>query len=95
MTTNNSLAKYVTVKDFELQAEKGMTISAFEYYRSGAEEEIALKENSDKLRQLKLNPRVLVDMTQLSFKTMFLGKQVSLPFGVAPTASHKLAHPDG
>lgn len=44
---------------------------------------------------MKLNPRVLVDMSKLSFKTKFLGKEVGLPFGVAPTASHKLAHKDG
>lgn len=34
-------------------------------------------------------------MTNLTFKTKFLGKVVELPFGVAPTASHKLAHKEG
>lgn len=34
-------------------------------------------------------------MSKLSFDTKFLGKDVGLPFGVAPTASHKLAHEDG
>lgn len=34
-------------------------------------------------------------MTKLNFNTTFLGKEVGLPFGVAPTASHRLAHKDG
>ena len=78
-----------------MEAQKAITKSSFEYYRSGAEDEIALKENLSALSHLKLNPRVLVDMTQLNFKTKFLGKEVALPFGVAPTASHKLINKQG
>lgn len=34
-------------------------------------------------------------MTKLSMKTTILGREMSLPFGIAPTAMHKLVHKEG
>ena len=43
MSKPDPISKYVTVKDFELAAKKLIPVPSFEYYRSGAEDEIALK----------------------------------------------------
>lgn len=43
MEKAKDMSKYVTVKDFELQAKKAMPVPSFEYYRSGADDEISLK----------------------------------------------------
>jgi 4-hydroxymandelate oxidase len=42
-----------------------------------------------------LRPRVLVDVGSVSTATTVLGTDVSMPILVAPTAFHRLAHPDG
>ncbi len=89
------MAKFVCIKDFEENMRKRLPKEAIGYYTSGADDEHTLRDNIQSLQDIKLNPRVLVDMTNLSMKTTILGQQLDLPFGVAPTAMHKLAHTDG
>jgi isopentenyl diphosphate isomerase/L-lactate dehydrogenase-like FMN-dependent dehydrogenase len=38
---------------------------------------------------------MLSDVSQRSTSTMVLGKPVSFPLGISPTAMQKLAHADG
>lgn len=84
--------KLVCIRDFEENMRKVLPKEAIGYYTSGADEEHTLRKNIDDLQKIKLNPRVLVDMTKLSMKTSILGRELNLPFGIAPTAMHKLAH---
>ena len=42
-----------------------------------------------------LRPRVLVDVSDVTTRTTLLGTDVSMPILVAPTAFHRLCHPDG
>jgi isopentenyl diphosphate isomerase/L-lactate dehydrogenase-like FMN-dependent dehydrogenase len=42
-----------------------------------------------------LTKQLMTGGDQSSLKTKILGKEVSLPFGFAPCAMHKLAHPQG
>jgi isopentenyl diphosphate isomerase/L-lactate dehydrogenase-like FMN-dependent dehydrogenase len=44
---------------------------------------------------LRLRPRVLVDVSRIDLSTSVLGYRVSAPIMIAPTAMHKLAHPEG
>jgi (S)-2-hydroxy-acid oxidase len=44
---------------------------------------------------IRLKPRVLRDVSNRSISTKVLDRLSALPFGIAPTASHKLAHPVG
>ena len=45
--------------------------------------------------RLRLRPRVLVDVSEVTTATTVLGTPVSMPLLVAPTAFQRLAHPDG
>ena len=45
--------------------------------------------------RVKLKPRVLRDVSGISLSTTVLGRPAALPFGVAPTAMQRLAHPQG
>ena len=65
------------------------------YYQSGAEDERALGRNRTAFEDCVLAPRVLVDVSRRSAQTKILGHDVSMPIAVAPTAFHRLAHPDG
>ena len=42
-----------------------------------------------------LKPRVLRDVSVRNLSTFILGKPVSFPLGISPSAMQKLAHPDG
>ena len=58
-------------------------------------DEVTLRENVDAFSRRRLRPRVLVDVSRLDTTTTLLGTPVALPVGIAPTAQHALAHPDG
>ncbi|MGH3071243.1 MAG: alpha-hydroxy acid oxidase [Gaiellaceae bacterium] len=85
----------VCVADFERLAEERLDAGAFGYYAGGAGDELALSGNLDAWRRLRLRPRVLVDVSEVSTATTVLGTPVSMPLLVAPTAIQRLAHPDG
>ena len=84
----------VCVADFERLAEERLEPGAFGYYAGGAGDELALTGNVDAWRALRLRPRVLVDVADVSTTTTVLGTPVSMPLLVAPTAIQRLAHPD-
>ncbi|HWN21583.1 MAG TPA: alpha-hydroxy acid oxidase [Gaiellaceae bacterium] len=83
------------VADYERLAEERLEPGAFGYYAGGAGDELALAGNVEAWRRLRLRPRVLVDVSEVSTATTVLGTQVSMPLLVAPTAIQRLAHPDG
>jgi 4-hydroxymandelate oxidase len=45
--------------------------------------------------RLRLRPRVLRDVSQVSMATTVLGSAIEVPLLVAPMAYHRMAHPDG
>lgn len=42
-----------------------------------------------------IRPRLLRDVSRRSLATTLLGHKVAVPFGAAPTAMQRMAHPDG
>ncbi|MEX0675244.1 MAG: alpha-hydroxy acid oxidase [Gaiellaceae bacterium] len=85
----------VNVHDYERLAEEGLEPGAFGYYAGGAGDEWTLAENLAAFRRWVLRPRVLVDVGSVTTATTVLGTDVSMPILVAPTAFHRLAHPEG
>jgi isopentenyl diphosphate isomerase/L-lactate dehydrogenase-like FMN-dependent dehydrogenase len=85
----------VCVADYERLAEETLDPGAFGYYAGGAGDELALAENVAAWRRVRLRPRVLVDVAEVSAATTVLETPVSMPVLVAPTAIQRLAHPDG
>jgi isopentenyl diphosphate isomerase/L-lactate dehydrogenase-like FMN-dependent dehydrogenase len=84
----------VNLRDFEALAKEKMSSVAFHYYAGGAGDEETLRENQAAFARYTLQPRVLVDVSNLSTQTTLLGCEVSAPIGLAPTAVHRLAHPE-
>lgn len=84
-----------SILDFEDIARSAMEATAFDYFKSGADGESTLANNQSAYDRLQLHYRVLVDVSRRSQETEVLGRKVSMPILVAPTAFHKLAHPDG
>jgi isopentenyl diphosphate isomerase/L-lactate dehydrogenase-like FMN-dependent dehydrogenase len=83
------------VADYETLAAARMEAGLLGYYAGGAGDERTLRENVAAFARRRLRPRVLVDVSEVSTATTVLGREVSMPLLVAPTALHRMAHPDG
>ena len=87
--------KPVTVDDYEDLARERLSKVAYDYYRSGADEEHTLRRNRDAFARYEIWYRTLVDVQAPDIETTVLGTPVAMPILVAPTAYHAMAHPEG
>ena len=85
----------LSVLDYETAARATLPKIAYDYYASGANDEITLRENHAAYERIKLKPRVLIDTSKRDLTTNVLGQSVTMPILVAPTAFHRMAHPEG
>src|SRR5512132_3932748 len=81
--------------DYEREAERVLDPGDFGYFAGGAGDELTLRDNLEAFSRWQLRPRVLVDVGEVTTATTVLGREVSMPLLVAPTAFQRLAHPDG
>lgn len=84
----------ICLSDFEALAQPHLSEGAYAYYRSGAGREISLRDNECAFSHRRFRPRVLVDVSHIDTQTTLFGTQWNVPFGIAPTAQHGLAHSD-
>ncbi len=85
----------LALADLERLARARLPAMAWDYYASGADDELSLAANVHAWRERALHYRVLVDVAARDLSTTILGERVAMPIAVAPTAFHRLAHPDG
>lgn len=81
--------------DYEKAAAEKMQAPYYAYYAGGVADNIALRNNRSAFERIQLRPRMLVDTSTLSLKTVVGDRELAMPVMIAPTAMHKLAHPDG
>ncbi len=91
----DAIAGCANVLDFEAIARDRMGRAFYDYYAGGAEDERTLAANRGAFGEVFLRPRVLVDVSRIDTAASVLGSPVSMPVIIAPTAFHRLAHPDG
>lgn len=85
----------VTIDDWEALAKTRLSAMAYDYYRSGADEEHSLRRNREAYARYELWYRTLVDVAAPDIGTSVLGSDLATPILVAPTAYHRLAHAAG
>lgn len=90
-----ALAELINLFDVEKRAVERMTPMAYEYVASGAADEFTLRWNRQALDSIKLNARVLVDVRELDTRVSLFGMDLAYPILIAPTAYHKITHPEG
>lgn len=84
----------LTVADYEPLARARTEPAAWDYQAGGAGDERSLADNIAAWGRLRLRPRVLVDVAERDLSTHVLGLELPHPIIVAPTASHRLSHPE-
>lgn len=92
---SGKLSGPVCLADFEPLAKSHMSHFAYEYISSGAADELTLRRNREAYDQILLRPRVLVDVEKIDTRVTLLGETLAHPILLAPTARHRLAHPEG
>jgi 4-hydroxymandelate oxidase len=85
----------LNVADYEALARERMERGAFDYFAGGSGDERTLAMNVRAFDRFVLRPRVLVDVSRVDTSTIVLGERLSMPILLAPTALHRLAHPEG
>ena len=81
--------------DFEQVAKLCMSKEGWDYFSSGSDDEITLRENHLAFQRIWFVPRILVDVETIDFSTSILGYRSSIPLYFSATALGKLAHPEG
>lgn len=102
ITSPQSSRILLNVEDYHQTAKEKLPKMAYDYYRSGADDEITLQENIAAYRRIKLRPSVFVDVSRVasdpnSCSVRLLNGQTtcSLPVLIAPTAMHRMADDGG
>ncbi|MFN3267584.1 MAG: alpha-hydroxy acid oxidase, partial [Deinococcales bacterium] len=81
--------------ELEAAAKPHLSQTAFDYYVGGADDELSVLENRQGFARLALQYRVLRGIGKRTLSTTLFGQRLSMPVLLAPTAFHKLAHPEG
>ncbi|MCG8458561.1 MAG: alpha-hydroxy-acid oxidizing protein, partial [Holophagales bacterium] len=85
----------INIYDYEKAARARLPKMTYDYYASGAYDEITLRENQSAYDRIRLFHRVLRDISSRDLSVEVLGRELSMPVYVAPTAFHGMAHEEG
>jgi 4-hydroxymandelate oxidase len=85
----------LNLRDLEACAREKLPRIAYDYYASGAWDEVTLRENCAAFERIQVHYRVLVDVSRRDLSVELFGQKLAMPILIAPTAFHCLAHPDG
>lgn len=80
--------------EYEKLAQVRLSTMAYDYYASGATDEITVRANHRAYDEIFLRYRVLTGVGQRDLSTTVLGQRLGLPVLAAPTAFQGLAHVD-
>jgi len=89
------MTKPTNLHDYQQLAQQQLPPMVFDYYVGGAEDEITVAENRRAWQDLRLRPRMLVNVATRDLTTTVLGQRLAFPVMTAPCAFNALAHPQG
>lgn len=89
--------KILNLKDLEQYAASKIEKPVFDYWQSGAHDLLTLRENSAAFDRYRIRGRTMINVAQMDIspKIELFGHKYSVPVGIAPSANHILANPDG
>lgn len=85
----------LNLDEFERVARETLPTMTYDFIAGGAEDERTVAANRAAFARRTLRNRVLVDVTRRDVRTRLLGLDLPHPILLAPTALHRVAHPDG
>ena len=94
LNTNVKMEEIFSLSELEGLAEGHMPAMARAYVCGGAADELTLRANCEDWQRIRLKPKALVDVSRIEVRTEVLQHQLNLPILLAPTAFHRLCHPE-
>jgi 4-hydroxymandelate oxidase len=82
-------------RELEAEAQRQLDRNVYDFVAGGAGDEVTLRANELAFARIGLLPRVLRGAGSPELTVNLLGCAASLPVLIAPTAFHRLAHPEG
>ena len=90
----NSASAYA-IEDLRRAAQRHLPRAIFDFFDGGAEDELTLRDNRAAFARLRLQPRVLRDVSVIHTGTDLLGQPAALPMAIAPTGAVGYGRPGG
>lgn len=94
LATGPSAGLY-SIPQYEEKAKDQVSVAAWEYYDMGCADDLTVRWNKEAYQKIRLEPRVMVDVTRIDTSTTLFGHAMAHPILLAPAASHMLVHPEG
>ena len=85
----------LSLRELESEAQRRLDPKVYDFFAGGADDEVTLRENEAAFARIGLIPRVLRGRGNRKLEIDLLGCRTSMPVLLAPTAFHRLAHPQG
>ena len=85
--------KFPTVEDLRKKAKSKIPKFAFEYLDGGCNDDVNLRKNTDRIRDIELKPKYLVDYKKPDLKSKIFGHTYDAPFGISPVGLQGLMWP--
>lgn len=87
-----TLAAALNIEDLRRLARARLPRMVFDYIDGGADDEVTLRANLERLRAWRLQHRALVDIAETDLSARVMGQETRLPFFISPTAASRLFH---
>ena len=91
----SKIDKCHNIEDFRELAKMKLPSPIFHYIDGAADDEITYIRNTKAFDECYLVPKVLRSVENINLETKILGKKISLPFFLSPTALQRLFHHQG
>nr|MDT0661976.1 alpha-hydroxy acid oxidase [Micromonospora sp. DSM 115978] len=85
----------LNLADLAASARRRLNPVYWDFFAGGAGDERTVRANEEAFARHWVVPRVLRGVRERDLRVSLLGSRVSMPVLLAPTAFHKLAHPEG
>ena len=89
------LAKCNNIADLRREAQRRLPTPIFHYLDGGADDELALANNSSAFDRYELLPTQLSDVSSIDTKSTMFGQPIDWPVMISPTGASKLFHGSG
>ncbi len=89
------LAKCNNIADLRREAKRRLPTPVFHYLDGGADDELALANNSSAFDRYELLPTQLSDVSSIDTKSTLFGQPIDWPVMISPTGASKLFHGSG
>lgn len=85
----------INLNDFQLLASHKLPLQVYDYYAGGANDEVTLQDNRHAYEKIKLQPRILANVSDQNLTINLFGQELSCPILIAPMGLQGAATPEG